>query len=110
MLTPVCIFAFRVGERCGGAVQHHHLIPQQTLKSRFKTLVANGTDPPSTLPKILKDERNLAPLCWDHHQRIENKRLQIPKAFLPEELEEFANSLGLVWYVERYYPEALCST
>jgi hypothetical protein len=100
----------------------HHLIKQQTIKRRFPhgaVELADGSRVPAErlmvdaapgltlipLELILKDRRNLVPVCRTHHELFHKARFKVAASELPEAAGEFAEVYGLGWALERYYPE-----
>lgn len=75
---------------CSGPLQCHHILPKRVLRredheDRFWA-IANG----------------LA-LCEFHHMSHEARSIVIPAVCLPHEAWDFAQSLGLDWWLERFY-------
>lgn len=91
-------------KHCAGRPQDHHCIPKREIRSRYDTMHYRNETPPFTLTDALRDRRNLVKLCaLTHHQLIENKRIYLTRAMLPKGIEDFANELGLEWYLDRYF-------
>jgi hypothetical protein len=116
---------------CGGPIDAHHVIKQQRLEQRFPhgavwhrrrgewlplpKVMAVG-DPALeirdesrtvTINQILRDPRNLLPLCRNHHHAHHgHRRLSVPIDLLPDECREFAVEHGLLGRLERDYPGA----
>jgi hypothetical protein len=70
----------------------HHVLSQQALKRRH-------------LHGLLFDRRNGIALCSRHHRRHEAAVERIPRDRLPPEALEFAERLGLGWWIEQRYPK-----
>lgn len=80
------------------ALEVHHLIPKRLLKTEGH---ANR----------LWDTANAMVLCRLCHARHENAFARIPAGRIPHEGWQFAQELGLDWYLERIYgaeDEAAC--
>lgn len=77
---------------CGARfrVDGHHIIPKRILR-------ALGFD------ALCMDKRNRLPLCRRHHERHEASVEPVPRELLPASVWEFADEIGLRWYVERHY-------
>lgn len=86
-----CLFDGAPGPPCFAPLQPHHLVPQQRIKRRWRTLNAayrrgSGVKPWS-LKRCLEDQRNIVRVCWGHHQRVEARlsahvtRDQLPAGF-----------------------------
>lgn len=91
----------RSGGRCvvsGERGEHaHHVLPQQLLRRRAKTL---GVDP----AWLLWDARCGILLSEETHRRHHNGRAPIPHEYLPAGAFEFAYTYGLGWYLAKHYP------
>ena len=81
----------REGPQCDGRLDLHHVIYQQTLRKHGHA-------------GLTGDFRNMVVLCRFHHEQHHSRFRPIPAALLPEEAWEFADELGLTWWVERFYP------
>jgi hypothetical protein len=84
---------------CSGRLVKVHLLPRQLLK-RY------GGKP--------GDKRSWVWACGGimgqsgHHGALDSsRRLRIPRAALPTEVEQLAEELGLAWWLEREYGPAL---
>jgi len=76
---------------CAGPIQGHHLITKQALKKRG-------------LEIHLWDIRNRLPVCERRHD-LHTRRIQvIPRDLIPVEAWQFADEIGLRWWLERFYP------
>ena len=76
---------------CDGPVQGCHVIPQQTLRRHGHR-------------ESLWDVRNGVGACERAHRRHDNHQERWPRERLPGYVLEFAEELGLGWYMERFYP------
>lgn len=76
---------------CEGEIRAHHVITQQALRNRgldgFRWLVANGV-----------------PVCELAHRRHHSGHTRIRRDQLPSYAIAFAESHGLGWMIDRYYP------
>lgn len=104
---------------CEGQLVRCHLLPQQLLKREFPEGIGGEAGVPrdadwpggyTPLEALLKDTRCWVPGCGGlqgvsgHHGQLDTARtLRIPRAFLPDELEEYAGELGLTWWLDREY-------
>jgi hypothetical protein len=79
-------------------IDRHHVIPRRALKREFP----NGHGGRS-LRQLVDDERNLLDLRRWHHFQWENSRVRIPRLWLPADAVEFADELGMGWYLDRWY-------
>lgn len=77
----------------GFRVQGHHAVPKRVLKWY-------GLD------ASLWDIRNRVPVCRHDHESHETRARPIPRGLLPVSVFEFADEVGLGWYIDRHYPEA----
>lgn len=82
------------GGVCEGDVQGHHAITQQALKNRG-------------LHASLWDTRNKVDVCTHRHEQITTSSKPLPRRLLPAAVFEFADELGLGWYLDRFYPFAV---
>lgn len=110
--------------RCSGALVRGHLIPRSLLKReyRYGALLEDGKWRPMkrnedrydlkfrSLLELIEDSRSYVPICGGpmgnggHHGALDqSRRLRIPREYLPAAVEEFAEELGLLWWVEREY-------
>jgi hypothetical protein len=81
-------------------VHLHHWVPQQRVKARHKTVVAEhrrGGPKPWSLSEALNDPRNLSPLCFRCHGQFEQKKLRLEP---PASALEFGRDFGLEWSLE----------
>jgi hypothetical protein len=87
---------------CGAASPRgHHIITQQQLRL---TATEHGLD----FARLRWDTRNLLPLCDRHHAAHHNRTHPVPRSLLVSgcpKVFQFARELGLVWWVERVYPD-----
>jgi hypothetical protein len=99
-------------ERSGGIVDAHHVLPKQLLKREAK---GSGIDAMLRAPGLdsypleqvwrelgvaLMDPRNGIVVRRAHHDQIESRNIAIPVALLPADTREFAEELGLLWWLE----------
>ena len=123
-----CFFAGRADAGpCQGQLVRGHLLPRALLKReyRYGALLENGrwrplgrTEGMSTLgyrslEELIDDERSWVPMCGGimgdgaHHGAFDQARkLRIAREDLPAEFIEYANELGLGWFVLRSYPSS----
>lgn len=73
-------------------MQAHHIIPKRHLKQEG-------------LKDLIWDERIALGLCGYHHARHENYRERVPRSLLPKSVYQFAEEHGLMWLLDREYPE-----
>ena len=101
--TPGCWFAQNVigCGPCDGQVRKCHLIPHQLLCRELRLRKGHPT---------AWDDRVWVWGCGGptgiggHHGMLDHSRtLRIPRASLPEGLEEFAAEVGLTWWLDREY-------
>lgn len=87
-----CLLSVVRGHVCEGPTQAHHVITQQQLRKRgllkYRWAVANGV-----------------PVCEKAHTRHTGAVERLPRALLPPETVSFAEELGLVHLIERYYQD-----
>lgn len=55
------------------------------------------------LGDLLNDGRNGVPACRHHHDLLENHILRLRREELPPQAEEFAQELGLGWWLDRSF-------
>lgn len=92
-LGPCAVCPFEGGE-CAGPVQGHHIVSKELLKKR-------------RLFAFLMDLRNRLPVCSRRHSQHTTAFKRIPRDVLPAAAFEFADELGLGWYVDKHYPAAV---
>ncbi len=127
MTRPVCFFAGWPGAGpCDGALIRAHLIPRQLLKREYPygMVVVDGVReralrrerPTRTLRELCEDENGWVPCCGGsmgcsgHHGMLDYSRtLRIPRDRLPAAVEQFAAELGLAWFLDREYGEAVAA-
>lgn len=78
------------GTACSGPIQGHHVIGRQKLKRLGLT-------------DFLLDKRNRLGVCEYRHEQHTTGYKPIPRAVLPQAVFEFAEELGLTWYLEKHY-------
>lgn len=88
VVTEPCVLG-PVG--CEGRLEAHHVIAAQKLRRIGRE-------------DVVTDPRNGMSLCEKHHRRHTLGFERIPFSALREETITFADELGLVWYLERFYP------
>lgn len=74
-----------------GDLQAHHILTQQQLRKHG-------------LKHLLWDTRNGLPLCDRAHDRHHSAHERIPRDLLPAGALQFAEEVGLMHLIERYYP------
>lgn len=86
---------------CEGRIILAHLIPQQLMRRELATWGAE---------RACKDPRSYVPACGGitgvggHHGAFDVARtLRVPFERLPAAMLEFADELGLRWWVEKHY-------
>jgi len=87
-----CAVCRQEGGKCEGRVQAHHII-------RKSTLLALG------FHDFVMDKRNRLAVCEHRHEQHTCAHRLIPRRLLPASVFEFAEELGLGWYLDRHYPE-----
>jgi hypothetical protein len=104
-----CPFAFH--SHCQGRYQLHHVIPRQTVKGQYSywhgltEQMRTERALPATLPLLeqaLLDGRNLLPICVRHHEMVTNHRIYVTLAMLPTGCREWAEEVGVGWYIDRF--------
>ena len=88
VVTRPCVL---ISLDCEGRLEAHHVIAAQKLRRIGRE-------------DLTTDPRNGMPLCERHHRRHTLGYAAIPFEFLPEEAVEFAEELGLRWWLVRRYP------
>ncbi len=89
-----CTICPAEGGVCDGPIDGHHCVSKQALKRRG--LFAH-----------LWDRRNRVPVCRFRHEQETSGYKPIPRGLLPASVFEFADELGLRWWVEKHYPASL---
>lgn len=84
------------GGVCSGPVQGHHAIAKQSLKRHG-------------LHRALWDLRNRVPVCEHRHEQHTTAHKPIPRELLPASVFEFAEEVGLTWWLDRRYPVAVAA-
>lgn len=121
-----CAWPGRGGLTCGGRIDPHHLIREQTLRRLFPhgALDRPGsprrTATPKLLPErmsglivvsltqILRDQRNIIPVCREHHNGFHAPNgFTVQFSELPLQAIEFAELYGIRHELEREYPVEL---
>lgn len=87
-----CALNMRGDHVCEGKVRGHHLIAQHALRKRG-------------LHEFLWDKRNRLAVCDAAHHRHHTRCAPLPRSVLPDSVFEFAEELGLLWLLEKTYPE-----
>lgn len=85
-----CTICPAEGGTCGGPVQGHHAVAKEALKRR-------------AMWAFLWDRRNRVPVCEFRHEQETTGYKPIPRELLPGSVFEFADELGLGWYIDRHY-------
>jgi hypothetical protein len=77
------------------AVQRHHIVTRQECVRRWreKSKRPDLPWPWPTSSALLKDGRNLTPICLRHHASHHNRFAVLPAASLPSGVFEFAEEL-----------------
>lgn len=89
-LGPCVVCPFE-GGTCRGPVQAHHIVGAHTLRKRG-------------LNAHLMDLRNRLSVCEHRHEQHTNGYRPIPRELLTMQVFEFADELGLGWYLDKHYP------
>ena len=100
--APTCWLAkFRPDVPCDGKLVKAHLIPRQLMRREVRD---------DRLADALWDRRGWVWACGGptgiggHHGMLDTSRtLRVPRLELPVVLEEFAEELGLSWWLDREY-------
>jgi hypothetical protein len=79
------------GGVCSGPVQGHHCVDVAKLRSLG-------------LISSLMDLRNRLPVCEHRHEQHTTRYKPIPRELLPGAVFEFADELGLGWWLDKHYP------
>jgi hypothetical protein len=94
-------------------VDAHHLIPKQVLKREAGAPIpgmlrlavapecAPGEEAFRELDAALMDPRNGVLVRRYHHDALEARRIVVPKRLWPVDALEFAEELGLGWWVDK---------
>jgi hypothetical protein len=89
-------------DRVRKAVHWHHWIAQQHLRAYVDSLrIRDDGQKRALLRRLLHDQRNLSPVCFDCHDAHEH-RVNGPKftaADVPDSAREFAAELGAMYVV-----------
>ena len=121
MSKPRCFFEGH--GPCDGALIKAHLIPRQLLKREFRygVLLEDGqwrkADryedryelPWRTADDLCDDMRTWVPCCGGpqgvsgHHGQVDGYQLEVTRDMLPAAVEEFAETFGLGWFLDRRY-------
>lgn len=98
---------------CDGRPVRVHLIPRQQIARAIESRMCALRDPKVVNAAVLqanRDERGWVLGCGGpmgvsgHHGMLDSSRkLRIPRHRLPQEVEEFAEELGLGWWLDREY-------
>lgn len=93
---------------CYGREQGHHVVPQQRIRDRHRTLLAayrRGMGlRPWSLRRALEDRRLQVRVCWGHHQLVEQRRVYVRE--LPDGFWEAVREFGLEPLVEQRFIDA----
>lgn len=87
-----CVVCPAEGATCRGPVTGHHIIP----KSKLRDL---------GFAAYLMDLRNRLAVCEYRHEQHTTAYKLIPRELLPASVFEFADELGLGWYLDRHYKQ-----
>ncbi len=72
--------------------QDHHVIPRMKLRQAH-------------VPRELWDDpRNIMRISYDKHRRHHSRHEPLLRSDLPDGIEEFAEEVGLGWWLDRHYP------
>lgn len=115
-------FLAQFSERpCEGRLVRAHLVRQQVIQrelldARGQVNELLGAQGKGRLPRshdLRWDSRTWVWACGGptgnggHHGMLDHSRtLRVPRAALPEDVEEFAAEFGLGWWLDREYGEA----
>lgn len=77
------------------ATAGHHILYRQHILVQTKD------------PAALWDVRNCLPLCFDCHNRHHSAFRRVPRHLLSDDALTFAEELGVLHLIERFYPEEL---
>jgi hypothetical protein len=121
-MSAVCFLAAFSDRPCDGRLVKCHLIPRRTiaeavqvgLQARRRTFEISLAEYDAMIGGAIvranRDERSWVWGCGGpmgptgHHGMLDASRtLRIPRHRLPAGLEEFAEELGLGWYLDREY-------
>lgn len=86
-----CAVCAAEGGECRGPVQGHHAVSRQVLREHG--LIA-----------AMSDIRNRVPVCEHRHEQHTTGYRPIPRELLPASVFEFAEEVGLGWWLDRHYP------
>lgn len=78
---------------CDGRVENHHVIDREKLNQIGR-------------PDLVYDVRNRFRIDHRTHRRHTTAVERIPFEWLPAAAIEFAREIGLVWWLERFYPSS----
>ena len=103
-----CFAAPHSSEPCSGPDELHHVLKQQTIRSRLRTTlrdlrIADRKAYERIEDEALGDIRNMVVCCNLHHQRITNARIKFTRDVVPESVERFARDHGLEPALDREY-------
>lgn len=95
-----CFLAQFASTPCDGQLVRAHLLPRQLLKRHV----------PDRAAELIQDPRSWVPACGGitgcsgHHGAYDFARtLRIPRHMLPPGVEELAEELNLVWWLDRSF-------
>jgi hypothetical protein len=107
-MSRACFAAGRHGRACDHARQRHHIVKQQHIRLRHRSLTAahrrGGPKPPWRLHVALKDPRLWRWICWHHHQLETSSKLQVLERDLPDGFWEAVAEYGLEPWVPSHLP------
>jgi hypothetical protein len=115
-MRPRCFFAdLPDAGPCDGRLVRCHLIPRQQI-ARAVEGSRCGLTPTATSAAVVRANRDPRGWVWGcggvvgvggHHGALDSARtLRVPRHRLPAAVEEFAEELGLGWWLDREYGEA----
>lgn len=100
---------------CVGRLVRAHLIRQQVIENRIKTLAREQGKPPDlavmACQHIIWHKAVWVWACGGegygsegHHGMLDHTRkLKLPRSAIPADCEQFAEELGLTWWLDRTY-------
>lgn len=91
-----CVVCPAEGVECRGPVQGHHVIAKATLRK-------------AGFAASLDDLRNRLPVCEYRHEQHTTSYKTIPRSVLPAAVFEFAEEVGLTWWITRHYGEGVAA-
>jgi len=99
-----CWLAAFSEEPCDGRMQKAHLVRQQVIYRELRTKLTNGGTTVNGARETAWDNRAWRPACYRHHTMLDQSRtLRVPRSAIPEDTEQYAEGLGLGWWLDREY-------